>query len=563
MEWLNGYKMKTVLVGCVAVVVLGGGSANADFTFGEPTNLGPTINSSSGDSIGCFSSDGLEMYLVSARPDGYGNWDIWVARRPTIDDDWGEPENLGPKVNGSQTDACPSMSFDGLELYFNSTRPGGYGDWDIWMTTRETRDAEWGTPVNLGPIVNSSFGDGQPWISSNDLELYFNSWRSDGFGKSDIWVTTRATKDDPWGEPVNLGAVVNSSFYEGYQCTSADGLSLLFSEQLGAPWRPGGFGRIDMWVTTRTSVNDPWRTPVNLGPVVNTSSHDSGPRISPDGSMLYFGSERPGGFGGTYGDIYQAPIISIVDLNGDGTVDASDMCIMVDYWGTDEPVCDIGPMPWGDGVVDVEDLKVFAEHLFEEVDDPTLIAHWPLDGAQGVIAYDNAAENDGALMGGPVWQADGGAVVGALQFDGIDDYVSTNPVLNPANGVISVVAWVMGGAPGQVVLSQADGVDWLCADSVGGNLMTGLGPPAGRLASPPLISESTITDGNWHRIAFVWDGSHRALYIDDILVAEDTQPGLSSAVGGLNIGCGSDSAAGTFWAGLIDDVRIYNRALIP
>jgi len=367
MKWLNCAKIRLVLVVFVAAIVIGGGSANADFTFGEPTNLGRPVNTSSGDAPDCFSSDGLEMYFDSGRPGGYGNWDIWVARRPTIDDDWGEPMNLGPKVNGPQTDGCASISFDGLELYFNSTRPGGYGDWDIWMTTRETRDAEWGTPVNLGPMVNSSSGEGQPWISSDDLELYFGSNRPGGYGKYDLWVTTRATKDDPWGEPVNLGAVVNSSFYEGYFCTSADGLSLLFSEQLGGPYRPGGFGNIDMWVTSRASVNDPWGTPVNLGPMVNSSSHDSGPRISPDGSMLYFSSERPGGFGGTYGDIYQAPIIPIVDLNSDGIVDSTDVRIMVDHWGTDEPLCDIGPMPWGDGIVDVEDLIVLAEHLFEEI----------------------------------------------------------------------------------------------------------------------------------------------------------------------------------------------------
>jgi hypothetical protein len=89
---------------------------------------------------------------------------------------------------------------------------------------------------------------------------------------------------------------------------------------------------------------------------------------SHDGSMLYFCSERPGGFGGSwYGDIYQAPIIPIVDLNGDGIVDSADICIIVDNWGTDNSLCDIGPMPWGDGVVNVEDLIVLAEHLFEEL----------------------------------------------------------------------------------------------------------------------------------------------------------------------------------------------------
>jgi len=64
-------------------------------------------------------------------------------------------------------------------------------------------------------------------------------------------------------------------------------------------------------------------------------------------------------------DLWQVPIEPIVDLNGDGIVDAADISIMVDHWGTDDPLCDIGPMPWGDGIVDVQDLIVLAEHLFE------------------------------------------------------------------------------------------------------------------------------------------------------------------------------------------------------
>jgi hypothetical protein len=101
--------------------------------------------------------------------------------------------------------------------------------------------------------------------------------------------------------------------------------------------------------------------------MVNSPSHDAGPVISPDGYTLYFCSERPGGYGGYWGDIYQAPIIPIVDFNGDRIVDAEDMCIMVDHWGEDYSLCDIGPMPWGDGIVDVQDLIVLAEHLFEEL----------------------------------------------------------------------------------------------------------------------------------------------------------------------------------------------------
>jgi len=151
-------------------------------------------------------------------------------------------------------------------------------------------------------------------------------------------------------------------------------------------------------------------------------------------------------------------------------------------------------------------------------------------------------------------------VDGALQFDGVDDYITTPFVLSPADDVFSLIAWIQGGSPEQVVISQEGGVDWLMTDDVG-NLMTELRYP-GR-SGKSLQSQTVITDGNWHRIGFVWDGSNRTLYVDDLLVAEDTQNGLESSNDGLYIGCGKNMEAGTYWSGLIDDVRIYNRVVTP
>jgi hypothetical protein len=152
-------------------------------------------------------------------------------------------------------------------------------------------------------------------------------------------------------------------------------------------------------------------------------------------------------------------------------------------------------------------------------------------------------------------------VDGALQLDGIDDYVNTPFVLNPADGKFSVFAWIKGGAPGQAVLSQAGGANWLCSDSLEGNLLTEL-KGAGRGAAE-LLSQTIITDGDWHRIGLVWDGSHRTLYVDDVAVAEDTQTNLAGSENGLYIGAGTAMETGSFWFGLIDDVRIYNRAVTP
>ncbi len=141
--------------------------------------------------------------------------------------------------------------------------------------------------------------------------------------------------------------------------------------------------------------------PVNLGSTVNSSSREDAPSISTDGRTLYFcdyRNPRPGGVGRD--DIWQVSLEPIVDLNSDGIVDSADICIIIDHWGTDQPLCDVGPMPWGDGIVDVQDLIVLAEHLFEEFPP---IALWNMDETQGSIAYDSIDENDGTLNGGPLW----------------------------------------------------------------------------------------------------------------------------------------------------------------
>jgi hypothetical protein len=200
-----------------------------------------------------------------------------------------------------------------------------------------------------------------------------------------------------------------------------------------------------------------------------------------------------------------------------------------------------------------------------------VIAYWKFDEVEGSIAEDTAGEIDGVLIGEPQWQPDSGKVAGALQFDGIDDYVSADFVKDPADGPFSIFAWVLSSVPGGMVISQLDGIGgsgetWLGTEAVSGKLMTGLvAPPMGRFISKPLVSESVITDGQWHNVGFVWDGTHRSLYVDGIEVAKDTtaQAALKSATGGLYIGTSKALEAGTFFSGLIDDVRIYNRAVSP
>jgi hypothetical protein len=259
------------------------------------------------------------------------------------------------------------------------------------------------------------------------------------------------------------------------------------------------------------------------------------------------------------------------DFNNDWRVDIEDLLMLIEHWGQNDPSFDLAPAPAGDGVIDRQDLEAFMSHWGQEVEDLTLAAHWKLDEASGAVAHDSAAGHDANLIGAPVWQPAGGKINGALRLDGIDDYVATDFVLNPVQGSFSVFAWVKGGGPGQVILSQRDddpthpGASWLGCHPTTGCLMTSLIGTGSRSPSTPLVSQFVIANGAWHRVGLVSDGGYRYLYVDGIEVIRDlnsagTPKGTRA---GFNLGADKNLDPGSFWSGLIDDVRIYDRAVQP
>lgn len=256
-----------------------------------------------------------------------------------------------------------------------------------------------------------------------------------------------------------------------------------------------------------------------------------------------------------------APIILIVDFNGDGKVDDKEVLALAQHWGPKDSRFDIGPFPWGDGVVDVNDLKVLAEYVGQDMADPTLIAHWALDETAGVTAADGTGNNNLTVTGHATWQPAGGKIAGALAFDGKGAFAaSAESVLNPATGPFSVIAWVKGGGPGRVIVSQAVGADWLYLNQ-DGMLTTDLKSSARGRES--LTSSAYVPDDRWHRVVLTWDGTNRILHMDGVEVAKDTQPNLAASGGNLQIGCGKSVTPTTFWTGLIDEVRIYSRVVAP
>jgi len=339
----------------VTAWTIGPHPALADFTFGEPVNLRSIVPAldPAYDAIDCLSYDGLELFVDSKRPGGYGDWDICVLRRATTDSEWASPENLGPAVNSSGVDSEASISADGLELYFHSGPSSTLGKGDIYLISRETKDAPWGPRMNLGAKTNSPDHDSEPWITADGLQLYFQSLRPGGYGTGDMWVATRPTTKDSWAEPVNLGPTINGPSYDGSPCLSPDGRVLFFHS-----YRKEGYGKVDLWMARRASVSDPWGPPVNLGPQVNGSTEEAYPRLAPDGRALYFWSGQ--------NENFQMAIIPTCDFNADGKVDLGDLVILIENWGTSKTLCDIGPFAWGDGKVDIEDLKVFIGYWEQE-----------------------------------------------------------------------------------------------------------------------------------------------------------------------------------------------------
>ena len=170
-------------------------------------------------------------------------------------------------------------------------------------STQAQKYSNWSTPASLGPLINSGSSDQGPAISKDGLSLYFHSNRPGGLGGFDMYVSRRATVDDPWGAPMNLGAPVNTVFDEGNPAFSRDG-HLLFFQSV----RPGGLGGIDLWVSRRNNkhYDFDWEPAVNLGPGVNSSADDNAPTYFENDELnvvqLYFVSSRSGGLGGQ--DIY-------------------------------------------------------------------------------------------------------------------------------------------------------------------------------------------------------------------------------------------------------------------
>jgi hypothetical protein len=276
-----------------------------------PANMGPPINSvGNGNSHPWITKDGLSLYITTTNFSHKDtDQDIAVSHRSSRTAPWSTPVRLGPNVNTvGYNDSLPSISKDGLDLYFHSPRPGGFGAADIYVSHRDdpTDDFAWQPAVNLGPNVNGPAPENGPdFFQANGTDyLYYVTQNTPGHLGSatnpNIVLSTRPTGSGitGWSKPVVV-TELNSIYTQGRpSIRRTDGLEMIIS-RVGDP---AGFGGTDMFRSTRPSLSSPWSTPVNLGPTLNTNFDDGGEALDFRATTMFFHSTRPSGFG--FRDLY-------------------------------------------------------------------------------------------------------------------------------------------------------------------------------------------------------------------------------------------------------------------
>lgn len=259
-----------------------------DYVF-KPVNLGDSINTNDLEYFPSLTIDGSKMIFtrrVASDEDFYES--------NFIDGKWSKAKPLGGKVNTNFNEGAQNISQDGQLLVFTGCNyPEGQGSCDLYFSIKTNNG--WSEPQNLGPVVNTDFWESSPSLSPDKRELYFASSRAGGYGGRDIWVTHRMA-NGKWSRPENLGEAVNTSGDESCPFIHADNETLYFNSNGHT-----GYGMTDLFFSKK--INDSsWAPAENLGYPINNIDDQGSLIVAADGKTAYYASDGNDSRGGL--DIY-------------------------------------------------------------------------------------------------------------------------------------------------------------------------------------------------------------------------------------------------------------------
>ena len=195
-------------------------SVRQDTTWDKPVKMHLSWTESRNVGAMSLTADGKTLYFTGCRwPDGVGRCDLYQSK--LYNSRWQNPVNLGNTVNSAGWESQPFVSADGNYLLFASTRPGGYGGSDIWLSVKLNNN-RWSPPVNLGDSINTAGNEMAPFLYADNKTLLFSSDGHPGMGKQDLFIA-RKNKTGIWSKAENLGYPVNTRYSEINLIYSLDG----------------------------------------------------------------------------------------------------------------------------------------------------------------------------------------------------------------------------------------------------------------------------------------------------------------------------------------------------
>lgn len=249
-------------------------------------NLGSTINNSASNYQPVVSGDETTIAYMN-RLAFYDA--VYVARK--INGEWTDPVNVTPQIQSDGDQFTAAISHDGSILYL--TKEDNF-DSDIHIS--EYQEGQWTVSRPLGKNINTKFWESHGSVSKDGQTLYFTSNRKESLGGMDIFYAKKLPNGE-WGNPVNMGDVINTPLNESYPVITEDGNTLYFSSQ--GHYNMGGF---DIFYSRRVGDNR-WTEPVNIGYPVNTTDDDLFFTPVNNGEYAYMALFREDGLGDE--DIYR------------------------------------------------------------------------------------------------------------------------------------------------------------------------------------------------------------------------------------------------------------------